>query len=392
MKIRLSLFVIFLLFINDAFAQKVRFSDVNNEWNVRLTNVGGVTDGWIYPYNYTASVQKNGYAYNVLEGTVNTHDSILVREDTLLQKVYCIAYKVKGFYTNDTVEKVLYDFSLQVGDTFSLSIPTPWSPQTPYTNTHLVLSVDSFFINGTVHKKWSYQTLQGGMPYDVVEGLGAMNDPAFPLFPIMYPVSGVWWDLVCFSNQNTYPYIVPYPNAQAPINNILCSLSYCPSPVVTVTHLDDTSVLFTWPSDSVNEFMYSYSQGSLFTNVTHSADTFLLVTGLTPGTTYYFSLRSACSDWGYKTIATTVTGVAEVSAEVFSIAPNPVGNMLTIYTLPGYPKGYITIYEGTGRKVISATLYDKITYVDVSRLRTGLYFLKYSSGGQVRTVKFIKTE
>jgi hypothetical protein len=386
-----TIFFVLLLYLSvsaNTFAQKVRFSNFNNIWGIQVAAPGSAANGMIFPYNYTASVQKNGHIYNVLEGYF-WQDSILVREDSLLQKVYCIPYKVKGHYIADTVERILYDFSLQVGDTFSSTITFVGSSQ-QFAYACMVSSIDTFFINGTPHREWSMQPVQGGGGYHVLEGIGTRNDPVTPLYPWMPPISEMWWDLVCFSNDTSYPYIVGYPNTSPPFNNTACSLSYCPAPVISIAYADDTSVLLTWPPDASNQYMYSFSQGSTSTNVISTTDTFVLITGLTPGTSYFFSLRRLCSDWGNKIVTTTITDIEALHGKTISIAPNPVRNFLTINGLPEKRKGDIAIYGVTGMKAMSLPINHEKETVDVSRLSAGMYFLRYSSEEKTCTVKFLK--
>lgn len=65
-----------------------------------------------------------------------------VREDTLAEKVYC-------FQAEDTMERLLYDFSLVEGDEASVYNYWPWKEEMPI----IVESVDSILINGSYRKR-----------------------------------------------------------------------------------------------------------------------------------------------------------------------------------------------------------------------------------------------
>ena len=65
-----------------------------------------------------------------------------VREDTLAEKVYC-------FQAEDTMERLLYDFSLVEGDEASVYNYWPWKEEMPIR----VESVDSILINGSYRKR-----------------------------------------------------------------------------------------------------------------------------------------------------------------------------------------------------------------------------------------------
>ena len=105
--------------------------------------------------------------------------STAIRQDTLQRKVY--------FIYQDTVEHVLYDFNITVGDTI-----TP------------LYYIDSILINGDYRKRF---VLQSWMPADtnfaLIEGIGSTTGPFQPLYPYFEQGSL----LECFSqnNINLYP-------------------------------------------------------------------------------------------------------------------------------------------------------------------------------------------
>jgi len=119
----------------------------------------------------------------------------LCREDTLSHKVFVRRSGV------DTVESLLYDFSLNVGDTLT----------TQYAR-HYVDSVSTILVGGISHKIWSFigfwhdssvaVGFLGLRDYWVIEGIGSTKGPFFPFFPSEFEGST---DLYCFRLSGVAP-------------------------------------------------------------------------------------------------------------------------------------------------------------------------------------------
>jgi hypothetical protein len=117
----------------------------------------------------------------------------LIREDTILKRVYARIYK-NGGYTGDTSEVLLYDFSLQQGDTFTMTTPSN-------TYQHIVDAVSNISINGTLHKKWHMQAIDpNNQDYTIVEGIGCLGEPLLPYRPVLAFSASYW--LTCFRNSD----------------------------------------------------------------------------------------------------------------------------------------------------------------------------------------------
>ncbi len=146
-----------LLFISaSSFGQKIHFTDSVNNWKIEHSG------GWPILYSYEQRyfdgfVIKNGNRYT------NIKNLGLCREDTVLHKVYMIS-------PYDTVERLLYDYNMQVGDTLAYYF---------YGGGHnpsgVVVQKDSILIAGNYYKKWKLNNLA---PYiystTIIEGIGVV--------------------------------------------------------------------------------------------------------------------------------------------------------------------------------------------------------------------------
>jgi hypothetical protein len=114
--------------------------------------------------------------------------SCLIREAG--SKVYVIG-------PDDTVERVLYDFSLKLNDTLFTVYPQ---------NTYIswVAQLDSTELYGTWYKVWHFQGIDTTSDsirryqYNVIEGIGCTNGVYYPASP--YSLSTYSSQLLCFTN------------------------------------------------------------------------------------------------------------------------------------------------------------------------------------------------
>lgn len=93
-----------------------------------------------------------------------------IREDTLLKKVY---------FHNFSNEIVLYDFSLNVGDTIYYSTNLYYSLD----YYKVVNNIDSISINGQFRKRWYLTNSYMGMPDTWIEGIGSVYR-----YGLLYPI------------------------------------------------------------------------------------------------------------------------------------------------------------------------------------------------------------
>lgn len=118
---------------------------------------------------------------------------MLCREDTLSKKVFVKRRAI------DSAESLLYDFSLNVGDTL----------KTLYTR-YYVDNISTVLVGGVAHKTWSFTACWKDSSiahlylreYSVIEGIGSTKGPFFPFFPSLFESSS---NLYCFRQSGTAP-------------------------------------------------------------------------------------------------------------------------------------------------------------------------------------------
>ncbi len=93
-----------------------------------------------------------------------------IRQDTLNKKIYVVL-------TDSTTERILYDFSLQVGDTINSVLHDLASDCVGF-NVETISSIDSILINGNYHKRFNIQGSCNSVSY--VEGIGSDYGLIFP--------------------------------------------------------------------------------------------------------------------------------------------------------------------------------------------------------------------
>jgi len=210
------LLIAFSISVQSSFAQKLFFTDTSNKWYISsyFSEPGGIpggpTDLWSAcddHFYFTQSVVFKGETYLVLNeygycssylGGPFSHtsaDSALIREDTAAGKVYARVLKLQSSYTTDTSEVILFDYALQVGDTFTMR-------NVLGNFRHYVDTVGFTMINNVPHKTFLLRDVLSPQSnyYTVVEGLGTLYGVLFPYQPID-PISGGWY-LKCFSNKD----------------------------------------------------------------------------------------------------------------------------------------------------------------------------------------------
>lgn len=169
MKQVLSLLV-FLLLVQDSFAQKIRFTDSGNAW----METSSSSDGTSYKnYNLGTDTVIGATQYkNIKFPQAWKYNYLAVRSDTI-GKVY---------FFIDSVEVLVYDFSLQVGDTFRIAYKSD-------TFEHYVSDIDSTIMKLDTYRVFTMTFIRSthpsriGMSYKVIEGIGCVEGFLFPYFP-----------------------------------------------------------------------------------------------------------------------------------------------------------------------------------------------------------------
>jgi hypothetical protein len=183
-KVLLLLFYCLLFSADSSYAQKISFADTSNVWKLSGFNASYGTT--VSESKYGRDTFLNGHNYKQLGG-------YYCRYDTLENKVYALI-------PADTPERVIYNYNLKLGDTFTYKYYA-----TLYT--HEVTALDSFIANGVYHKKWLMHYI-GPPPtsgisykdYTVIEGIGCDEEPMFPINPFFW-IKKTNYTLICFTNR-----------------------------------------------------------------------------------------------------------------------------------------------------------------------------------------------
>jgi len=124
----------------------------------------------------------NGLHYTIIDQLNDPVYYCLLRQDSA--KYYCT-------YAGDTTEFLLYDFTLQAGDTAHLPIGGTYMD-------FVVTAVDSILIGNHYHKRIRIPG-NYGVDNDFIEGIGSMQG----LFYNEVPWVDWWANLSCFSRNDT---------------------------------------------------------------------------------------------------------------------------------------------------------------------------------------------
>ncbi len=186
-----------LIITNTSFAQKIRFTDSTNSWFSSLHGAFDPYGGNRTALYDTATVMHGntyrrikyiGYGYSAGTGLV-------IREDTATKMVY---YRTLPSWGGDTVEHVLYNYNLNIGDTIQY---LDWGS---ISHVDSVIAIDSILINGVYHKWFDFKNKVGSehRAYTVIEGVGCTNNPVYPAFGVCFEYFEALW---CFRQNSITP-------------------------------------------------------------------------------------------------------------------------------------------------------------------------------------------
>jgi len=200
------------------------FPDSNAVWNVEIVSQcssSTVTWEWYsYVMNGDTSIGGNSYHKIYIPLFLDTSQCFgnsalagyyfgCVRQDTSLKRVYFIERLA-------STENLLYDFSLEIGDTIH-GLLTNWGD---CADDSVITEIDSILINGNYRKRWKVPTML--MPQHIIEGIGYLGGPFTPICS---------WegrdDLSCFTQDN----VVLYEDSFNVTHPGLCGIINSVSPV-----------------------------------------------------------------------------------------------------------------------------------------------------------------
>jgi len=149
------------------------FPDSGAVWGMSTGCLGGQCGDWGYIQNYMAGdTMINGNYYKKIQETylAMTNNGCCLppfipgqgylREDTAARKVYWRNMQWD-------VDSLLYDFTLDVGDTL-MGYLASCSP-----TTHIVVSIDSMLVGPNYRRKINFDTTSACIHYYIIEGVGS---------------------------------------------------------------------------------------------------------------------------------------------------------------------------------------------------------------------------
>ena len=146
---------------------------------------------------------------------------------------------------------------------------------------------------------------------------------------------------------------------------------------------------------SLNFNIYSGSCGALTAvaatcNSNLTVATSEVLTGLTPGNTYFVQVWSNSAEQGTFALRLSDNGLGNSSFDSsnFTYYPNPVKNTLNL----SYNQeiSNVDVFNLLGQKVSSTKINANDAQIDMSNLSKGAYMVRVTSNDQVKTVKVIK--
>lgn len=196
---------------------------------------------WLYPHDISGmcNFSSTGSYTNCSPGAI--------REDTIARKVF--------FLETDSIhEKILYDFSLNIGDTVKSYVTKFCSPGV------IVTQIDSILIDGNYRKRWTYSRpgCLFGNQGQVIEGIGSTMGLLEPM------VNFEWWGtLTCFSQDFINLYSLDNTTCPLPLitnasfaNPQLKNISISPNPA-------KNSITISQPEPTFNKYEIYSLNGKL---------------------------------------------------------------------------------------------------------------------------------
>lgn len=178
----------------------------------------------------------------------------------------------------------------------------------------------------------------------------------------------------------------------------------CRRPQAALSYLTSNRAVAYW--SAVNT-AYEYEYHLAKTNTPPSLGTpikttSVLVSGLTPKTTYDLFVRCKCRDNGVLSISPWAlvefstqppTGISSIglSSVFINLYPNPAESILNIEISGSYSsKAVMYITDVTGKTLQIVSVADSKVAVDVKNLASGMYFVKFIDGENTKVMRFNK--
>jgi hypothetical protein len=213
---KFSLLLVLISLSIAGMAQKIRFTDTSNHWNLLLVIVDNPGEFYTVPmtYSYTGDTVIAGNNYSMmLSSTCIVTTLLALREDTVQGRIY-----FRTPLLTDTTEHLLFDYNLKIGDTLKVNYDK-------YSWVNVVRSIDSVKLGGVYHKTWDLGA------YQFIEGIGTESGPTYGIQPWVFEQG---YQLRCFTTHGFQP--VCDPHIKLPFGQIT---SVSPNNVLPVSYFDN---------------------------------------------------------------------------------------------------------------------------------------------------------
>ncbi|MEO8416579.1 MAG: T9SS type A sorting domain-containing protein, partial [Ginsengibacter sp.] len=177
-----------------------------------------------------------------------------------------------------------------------------------------------------------------------------------------------------------------------------CKLTSGPLPLtwlgVHAQWINESEVKVSWrvaDQKNVKDYTVEFSNdGSHFKNVCSVI--------ASPATSYNCTVPANSNDKNYyrvmqrdidnKVSYSDVISLNASAATLISVYPNPAQNKLYIQGINNFSQA--TISDVSGKVLTHAVVNSPTRFIDISVLSKGIYFIKFTSAGYIKTIKFIK--
>lgn len=277
--------------------------DTNKRWNMTRHLYNAQT------YTFTARIKNidtliNGNTYQkVVSDTIYTLTPTqaegylgYIREDLTTKKVYytILDKEVLPFYFEEDEERLLYDFSLELGDTVevmgTIECPASGFPL----KTLKVVEIDSVeLLDNSKRKRWTLTGLDGGNFVRWIEGIGS----EYGLYMPSCPYTAMHWyeySLLCFYQDNEHLYQEPNKNTCAifwtsntdEVDKSKLSVNVYPNPVS-----DEINIEFEITCNCKREVIIYNTSGLEVLKETSTSNSLNIKLEMLPKGVYYLNIR-----------------------------------------------------------------------------------------------------
>jgi len=151
------------------------------------------------------------------------------------------------------------------------------------------------------------------------------------------------------------------------------------------------AVFFDWsPIVGATNYQYEYAINDGPTISGSTAISHLEVSGVLPGQSVLFTVTDATGVNCFQAVTATCSNLAEASFETNTLQafPNPVTSVLNITNASPIEK--VQVFNTLGQQVRNEKYHAKAIQVDMSALKSGIYFVKMISDNRTKIIKVIK--